>query len=215
MKMRTNLLVGCIALMILVSGANAASIHYSFDEITSGTWEVNVTVTGDTAGLSNYTFWVNDSTGVSYVENTLGTVNAAYQPLGFVSSTLLSGDIGGRFDAGNFQNFGDYAITGIGMVPVDEPGGYPPSTPHVLLGVPALMGTLTTPPGLGEGDFEPQGGWLLNADNTFFYQGDVTITHEVNPIPEPASLSLLVIGGLALLKRKKKQLPAKYPQSQA
>lgn len=186
MKMRTNLLVGCIVLLVLVSDIQAASIHYSFDEISSGTWEFNVSVSGNTAGLSSYSLWVNDATGVSYVENTLGTmVGAGFQPIGFLSANLLSGNIHGRFDAGNFQNYGNYAITGVGMVPVDEPGSLPGTTPHILLDIPALLGTLTTPAGLGEGDFAPQGGWLLNADNTFFYTGEVTITHEVNSIPEP------------------------------
>ena len=197
-----NLLIGCIALLVLVSGVNAALVHYSFDEIASGTWEVNITVSGDIAGLSSYGIWVNDSTGVSYVENTLGTVDANFQPIGFLG--FPSGDIGGRFNAGNYMNYGDSAITGIGMFPVDEPGAIPGTTPHVLLSVPALLGTLTTPAGLGEDDFEPDGAWVLNGDNTFFYQGVVTITHEVNPIPEPASLSLLVIGGLGLIRRKRR-----------
>ena len=146
------------------------------------------------------------ATGVSYVENTLGTVNVAYSVIGFSSANFLSGEVGGRFNAGNFQNFGDHAITGIGMVPVDEPGGYPPSTPHVLLGVPALLGTLTTPPGLGEADFEPAGAGLLNAANDGYYTssiGEITITHEVNSILEPATLSLLVLGGVGMLRKRR------------
>ena len=203
MKKRTNSLIVSIALLGWISTVSAASIHYSFDEIASGTWEVNVTVAGDTAGLSCYTIWVNNSTGVSYVENTLGTLSDGFTPIGFLSSTMLSGDIQGRFDASNYQQYGDVAITGIGITPVyaEAPAGIP--IPPVDLGVPALMGTLTTPAGLGEADFEPQGGWLLNADNTYYYQGDVTITHEVNPIPEPATMGLLVIGGLGMIRRRK------------
>jgi hypothetical protein len=177
-----------IVMIMLVVGlmavvGQAASIHYSFNEVASGTWEVYATVNGDnTAGLSAYSIWVNDSTGVSYVENTLGTIGADFTPIGF--HNLVSGDIIGRFDAGNYQHFGDHAITGIGMVPVDEPGVLPGTIPGVQLSVPALLGTLTTPAGLGEGDFEPgDDGSFLNVTNDWFLTSAEIdpVTYEVNP----------------------------------
>ena len=194
----TMLVVGLMAVT-----AQAGAIHFSFDETASGTWEVSVEVTGaDTSGLSAYGFWVYiDPALVSYTENTLGTLDAGSLPIGFLSSTHVSGDVAGNFNAGNYQNSGAASIPGIGMVPVYQapPPGIP--TPPVDLGVPALLGTLSTPAGLGEADFDYDGAALLNAANDGYIAG--TITMEVNPIPEPATLALLAMGGLALLRRKR------------
>jgi|SaaInl7_200m_RNA_FD_contig_31_895038_length_677_multi_33_in_0_out_0_1 hypothetical protein len=192
----TMLVVGLMAVV-----AQAGAVNYSFDETVSGTWEVSVTVTGtDTAGLSAYGFYVNNTAGVSYVENTLNVLGPDYQPDGFLSP--VSGYIGADFNAGNYQGSAA-AIQGIGIVPVYQapPTGVP--VPPVDLAVPALLGTLTTPGGLGAGDFATDGAGLLNLAADGFLS-ELTVTQEVNPIPEPMTLSLLAIGGcLVAIKRKR------------
>ena len=161
-----------------------AAVYYSFDEIASGTWNVNVTVTGeDTAGLSAYSIWVYnvDPSLVSYSENTLSTLNDAYSSIGFSSSMLVQGDVGGDFNAGNFQNSGAGAILGIGKIPVyvEPPAGIP--TPPVDLGAPALLGTLSTPVDLSRGDFAFTSANCLNAAGDGFLS-DVTLFRS-NPLP--------------------------------
>ena len=178
----TMLVIGLTAMVV-----QAAAVHYSFDEKVSGSWDVNVTVTGvDTAGLSAYSIWVNNlnPTWVSYAENTLGTLNGSFTPIGFQSSNLVQGDVGGNFNAGNFQSSGATAITNIGMNPVyvEPPAGVP--TPPVNLGVPAFLGVLSTPAGLSENDFSSFSVGLLNAANDGFLS-PVTPTYEVNPLPSP------------------------------
>ena len=192
----TMMVVGLTAMV-----AQAGAVHYEFTETAPGTWDVTALVTGaDTAGLSAYSIWVySPPAGVSFAENTLGTLSAAFQPIGFQS--FVSGDVGGDFNAGNFQGSGAAAILGIGKVAVfvAPPAGVP--LPPVDTGVPALLGTLTTPTGLGAQDFAALSAGLLNAAGDGFLQ-DVTTSYEV--IPEPATMLLLGIGGLALIRRRRK-----------
>ena len=195
-----------IAMTMMVIGltamvAQAGAVHYSFVQTSDTTWDVEAEVTGaDTAGLSAYSIWVYSApAGVSFAESTLGTLSGSYQPVGFQS--FVSGDVGGDFNAGNFQGSGTAAIEGIGKVPVymAPPAGVP--TPPVDTGVPALLGTLTTPEGLGVGDFAATSAGLLNAAGDGFLS-EVAVSFEV--IPEPATMLLLGAGSLLLLKRKRK-----------
>ncbi len=193
------LVVGLVAV-----AAQAGAVHYSFDQTTETTWNVSVTVTGDdTAGLSAYGFYVNiDPTLVSYAENTLSAMNSSYQTVGITPGNLVAGDVGGKFNAGNYQGTGAYALLNIGLVPVQVISPIP-ALPSVDLGVPALLGTLTTPAGLGAADFcndSKSGLFNLEADG---FLADVTTTYEVNPIPEPMTMSLIGLGGLALIRRRK------------
>ncbi len=193
----TMMVIGLTAMV-----AQAAAVHYSFDETAPGTWEVSATVTGaDTSGLSAYSVWVySNPAGVSYVQNTLSSITAGFQPIGFVS-VPVQGDVGGNFNAGNFQGFGLASIPGIGMIdPLIVP--HPFGGPIVNLGVPALLGTLTTPTGLGVLDLDATSAGALNLANDGFT--DVTTTHEVNPIPEPATMILLGAGSLLLIRRKRR-----------
>jgi hypothetical protein len=165
----------------IVPEPSAPTVHYIFEETAPGIWEVSAEVTGEeTSGLSAYEIWVDaDPTTVSYTENTLGTD----MPVGFLSGTLVQGDVGGSFNAGNYQGSGD-AIQGIGMVAVYEEGSNPGVTPLVDLDPQALLGILSTPVGLGAGDFRGGVVGLLNLTGDGFFDANSLIpTLEVIPLP--------------------------------
>ena len=67
---------------------------------------------------------------------------------------------------------------------MDEPGIIPDTTPHVLLDVPALLGTLTTPEGLGPPNFEATSVGLLNAEGGGFLTNPPIPTFELAEIEE-------------------------------
>ena len=86
----------CIGLASLA--AQGASVHYTFNETSSGNWDVLVQVTpasGDTMGLSAYSIWVNAASGVTYTQNKLDTLNGSYAAIGFMPGTLVKGYIAG------------------------------------------------------------------------------------------------------------------------
>lgn len=194
-----------IIIFITTLNTKAASVHFVFDEVTSGSWNVYATVAGeDTLGLAQYSIWVHtDPLSVSYTENILGTVNSDFAPVGF--RFLASGAVGGRFNAGNFQIPGSLAIVGIGKMLVDEPGGVPGSTPHVQLGTPALLGTLSTPALLSTGDFDVTSANLLNAANDGVLSPPPTF--EVNVIPEPGvGMVVMIVGGMWFVVRRRSRM---------
>ena len=101
---------------------------------------------------------------------------------------------------------GNAAIAGIGQIyAVDDAGVISGTTPHVQLGVPALLGTLTTPDGLGAANFEATSVGLLNAAGDGFLSNPPTPTYEVNLIPEPASLVLLGLGGVMMMATRRQK----------
>ena len=177
----------CIGLASLA--AQAATVTYTFNETVAGSWDVYAQVTdgvAETAGLSAYSVWVYTTPAtVSYAENIL---NDAFS--GFLPPNLSQGDVGGDFNAGNYQSSGGFALVGVGISPVVSGA--------VNLGVPALLGTLSTPAGLGVGDLAGTSAGLLNPGNTGYLE-TVGVASVVNPIPEPVTMVLLGLGGLAVL----------------
>ena len=159
-------------------------VHYTFKEIAPGTWEVLVEVTGDsTAGLSAYEIWVDgvDPATVSFTQNDLATIES-YGLVGFSQANLLQGDVGGSFNAGNYQGCGDAAIQGIGMVDIYKEGSIPGVTPLVDLDAQALLGILTTEAGLTDENFRVTIVGLLHAlGDDFFDARDIVPTLEVIP----------------------------------
>ena len=192
---RFGIITTLICIGLSTMAAQAATVTYTFNETVSGSWDVYAEVTAgvaETAGMSAYSVWVytNPAT-VSYAENTLFD-NVGFK--GFLPPNLSQGDVGGNFNAGNFQSSGGFALTGVGVSPV--------VSGPVNLGVPALLGTLSTPAGLGVADLAGTSAGLLNPANDGFLTS-VDVASVVNPIPEPVTLALLGIGGLALLIRRR------------
>lgn len=191
----TMLVVGLLAVV-----AQAGAVHYSFDETAAGTWTVSAEVTGtDTVGLSAYGAYCSDA-AATYVQNTLSILGPTYTTVGFGAADQAV--ILGELNVGSFQT-NAAAIQGVGQVVIDmaTPPGPPPATLH--LDAKALLGTFTTALVLGADDFRSDGAGLLNLANDG-YLTELTVTQEVNPIPEPMTLSLLAIGGcLVAIKRKR------------
>ena len=143
----------------------------------------------------------------SWAQNTLSVADSIpdppyYESIGFQvassADTVYPGTSTPSFNAGSYQSY-DAAIADIGLNPVDRAGTL---AGHVILGVPALLGTLTTPTGL----YDPEGthfssfsAGLLNLAGDG-YLAEVTVTYEV--VPEPTTIGVLLAGlGLVLVSR--------------
>ena len=172
--------------------ADRPEVHYIFNEKSPGEWEVLVEVVGEgTAGLSGYEIWVDnvDPGLVSFEENVLSTVvGENYTPVGFSPSTFLQGDVGGSFNAGNFQNSGDAAFQGVGIMPIYEEGSIPGTTPLVDLGVPALLGILYSDVDLRSGDFRAITAGLLDESGNGFFTDPPIVSIIVNELEQQSFL---------------------------
>ena len=172
-------LTSMVLLCLLTPSALAQpTANYILNETAPGTWDLLVDVTGvETAGLSAYEVWVDGvaPASASFTQNTLATASA-----GFMPGTLVQGDIVGNFNAANYQGAaisGGVAIQGIGKTAVSEAG-----PPAVNLDAQALLGTLSTPGGLGEADFRVTTAGLLNMAGDGFLNTDLLVpTMEVIP----------------------------------
>lgn len=165
------------------------SAHYTFNEVSPGQWEVYLSVAGEeTTGLSAYSFWVDnvDPAGVNFEENGLFTLQQEggnFFPVGFLPGTFVEGEVGGSYNAGNYQGSGQYALKYLGMTSLFEDGYSPGQTPLVDLEALALLGVLTTTPGLDEGDFRVGEVGLLDATGEGFLSETLQATIDVNALP--------------------------------
>ncbi|HDY65670.1 MAG TPA: PEP-CTERM sorting domain-containing protein [Phycisphaerae bacterium] len=194
----TMMVIGLTAMV-----AQAAGTTFHFVETAPGNWEISVAVTGgDSVGLAQYSIWVRNTAGVSYVENKMNTLRAGdFAALGFQPATMLAGYIGPDFNAGNFQGANEFAVQGIGVTPlqIGPPLPFPAPPPYDIdLGVPAHIGTLTTPTGLTLADFD------ATSANVLDMTGEGVIETFPNVVPEPATLALLGAGSLLLIRRKRR-----------
>jgi|GEM_PF-3373179 len=154
----------------LAAGVQAASVNATFTEVSDGNWEFAVELIpmgGDVTGLATFDFEVVD-TPAADVSFALGEIrgidSTLFEGNGF--STFSSGAVGGagstRFAVGAIQSPDNAALQvpgiGISSVVIDGPG---PNDFNVQ--VPALLGTLTTPSGLGLANFANIGFSALTA----------------------------------------------------
>ena len=214
--MFTNKLFAFAAAGVLATAGLAQAqeqIEVTFDETSPGSWDVLAEVTSDNnSGLSSYDVSVvgTPATDISYTQNTLDTTKGDGSSVGFAAASMgVIGDeaTSTHFNAGSFQNpvgSTKAPVFDIGKAPVMVESALPGVIESIDLDVPALLGTFTTPEGLGEANFQATAPGLFNAAADGFYQGDTNLTTTVNPIPEPTSLALLGLGGVALLARRKR-----------
>ena len=214
--MFTNRLLAIAAAGVLATAGLAQAqeeVEITFNETSPGTWDVLAEVTTEgNRGLSSYDVTVagTPATDISYAQNSLSTTKPSGANVGFAAAS--KGAIGEeatstRFNAGSFQNApgsDDAPILDIGKEPVQVDSLAPSVISPVDLEVPALLGTFTTPEGLTAENFQATAPGLFNAAGDGFYQGTTNLTTTVNPIPEPTSLALLGLGGLALFTRRKR-----------
>jgi len=195
-----------IALLIfgLATSAHAGSVDATFTEVAEGQWELTATLTpagGNVTGLATFSFNILDTPadGVSFdFGNIFGIDPDEFVANGF--SSRSQGAVGGagstRYSVGAVQDPGaqELNVPGIGVSPVVIDG---PGPNDFDLGVPALLGVLSTQPGLTAANFQDlQFGALTTGggQNTVISPDNITLT--ISPIPEPTTMAL---AGLALV----------------
>lgn len=208
--MFTNKLLAIAAAGVLAAAGLAQAqekIEVTFDETSPGTWDVLAEVTTEgNSGISSYSVSVvnTPASEISYSQNNLSALSTEGTGFGSANKGPVPVDDPNAttYNAGSFQTSASDGFLNVGKEPVhveDLGGG-----PAVDLGVPALFGTFTTPTGLGAENFEASGWALFNAAGDGFLSSSPEISTTVDPIPEPTSLALLGLGGVALFTRRRR-----------
>jgi len=206
--MKTMFVAAVAAVLMMVGAAQAGTIHYDLVGTSETTWDLNVTVSGeDTAGLGGFSVTSLSATPSTFAFNVIANKNAGTEeePYYLVGFTLQSVEVFETNTVAGASQDGATRVLNVGKaeVNVQDPWG----GSAIVLGTPAYMGTLTTAAGLTAQDFAFNGTLFKTAptSNNDVLAADATeISSTVTPyvIPEPATMALLGLGGLAMLKRR-------------
>lgn len=199
--------------------ATADVLTYYANETSAGTWEIFVEVTGDQSnGLATVGIrlvGLTDGTvGEFYTENVLTTQSETFgfATGGFTTLPTQSDVSQEGFTLTHTQRNSVNPLFDIGIIPHNIIGfDVPPNldNPDIVLGVPALVGTLTTDEVLTAANFEFTGALFdetrTSGIDSLLEEGtEYTINSVVTPIPEPGSLALLGLGGLLIATRRRR-----------
>jgi len=189
--LKTKIFVATFLTFAITIGAQAATVTVNVLETASGIWDLLVELTpsnGDVTGLGGYAFDVIGvpADQVSFKQGQIRGVDPT-KFLNYGFGFPLSGPIGGagstRFSAGSIQSLTDDTaqVPGIGVEPLDIAGAGTGFN-DIVVDVPALIGTLTTPAGLSCANFTAFGFVALTAGG-----GQFTAIDDVEVVFGPAN----------------------------
>ncbi len=197
--MQARILIAVVAFLLLVTGlasrATASTITYDFT-FTSGGMDATGTISV-LDGVAQSGSIIN-VTGVPLEANSSTLISAAGSLLpasGATDARNRDGDVITYDNVVTVAN--DPVLSGNGLGFGSDP--YGPSNYNTLINV------WGNSPGsytlfIGEAQLDPNGNVVGDAQYVYHMDsGSFTLT----PVPEPAALSLLALGGLAMLRRRK------------
>ncbi|HEX8325567.1 MAG TPA: PEP-CTERM sorting domain-containing protein [Tepidisphaeraceae bacterium] len=219
--MKWTAVLALFAGALLVSAAEAATITYTLSQnnngtgtVTPGSFAVFATVSNDNGGLAGFAFNVSDTTSITNRSPLATFVNSSFtvRQAGFSLFRADAAEMTGATTGAQDNTSATGIITfGIGQTPGDlktqAPAGFAPFGPNAesVYGVPVLLavGTFasgTTPTlvtGIGTVFADTTSNEVVSADNIVLLNNNIAI-------PEPASLAVVLGGGVALLARRRK-----------
>lgn len=192
------ILTALVVSFALAASASAATVSLKTVETSAGQYDLVADITDDCGGLSFFSIELSNITSAVNMApaDMFGTIAIA----GFtVGGTDLSAP--GELFAGQNSTSPTSLIYGVGTG-----GSYTPigmSQKNIPWDEPwVLLGTLTAETGLTPWDFMSE---ETCSANVFVASGDATaVAATVEIVPEPATMSLLVLGGVGALLRKKR-----------
>jgi hypothetical protein len=192
--------------MGVVGSAHAALVTYTatVDDV-AGTFEIVASASLDNDGLSGWAMNIFGITAATNVSPLAQVAAPAFAPkgFGFGRTAALAGDgnIGGAQDPTVIAGNPGQALLGVGQVGGDLDtlaGGLFPA-PDGIYGAPVLLVTGTLEPGTASAfRIDGASASVFGAQTTTQVAAEV----EVIIVPEPASLALLGLGGLAMIRRR-------------
>ena len=189
-------------------GFYTAGTYYTFHSVTTSgvTSQIGSSVSNYGMSSGNGKMYAYD-----YGSDALGTINTATGAFTMIGNSLLNSGapIGGRLAFQNGTLYGAVKTSGIGKFGTfnTSTGVFTATATDTIYASTLLASDGTTLYGLNGSNLytlDPATGGVLTTTGLTGVPAETWSGAAFGPVPEPATMSLLALGGLALLKRRRK-----------